>query len=197
MDSRIQIRIHTKMSWIRNTLVREWERRMEDARAVGCEYSDTVLAHKLLAGARLHQATRALIGQCRKNIKTQSWHISFWRGPGSIRQHTLSLVNAGKYSDTVLAHKLLAGARLHQATHAFTPTKRQVSKRQVLKLKTSGFITSETSGLQNGRSSKLSDAKTSGFRTDTELAHNQSISAQGGDVRHQCWHTSFGRVRLH
>jgi hypothetical protein len=48
------------------TLVREWERRMEDARAVGCEYSDTVLAHKLLAGARLHQATHALIGQCRK-----------------------------------------------------------------------------------------------------------------------------------
>jgi hypothetical protein len=82
------------------------------------KYLDTVLAHKLLAGARLHQATHALIGQCRKNIWTQCWHISFWRVPGSIRQHTLSLVNAGKYSDTVLAHKLLAGARLHQATHA-------------------------------------------------------------------------------
>jgi len=53
-----------------------------------------------------------------ENIQTQCWHISFWQGPGFIRQHTLSLVNAGKYSDTVLAHKLLAGARLHQATHA-------------------------------------------------------------------------------
>jgi hypothetical protein len=50
------------------TLVREWERRMEDARAVGCEYSDTVLAHKLLAGARLHQATHALIGLCAGGI---------------------------------------------------------------------------------------------------------------------------------
>jgi hypothetical protein len=27
------------------------------------------------------------------SIQTQSWHISFWQGPGSIRQHTLSLVH--------------------------------------------------------------------------------------------------------
>jgi hypothetical protein len=53
------------------------------------------------------------------SILTQCWRISFWRGPGSIRQHTLSLVSVlGVYKDTVLAHKLLAGARLHQATHA-------------------------------------------------------------------------------
>ncbi len=57
------------------------------------------LAHELLAGARLHQATHALIGLC-----------------------------AGGYKDTVLAHKLLARGRLHKATHALigTPTKRRV-----------------------------------------------------------------------
>ncbi len=36
--------------------IREWEARLAAALAAGCEYSDTVLAHKLLAGARLHQA---------------------------------------------------------------------------------------------------------------------------------------------
>jgi hypothetical protein len=81
-------------------------------------YKDTVLAHKLLAGARLHQATHALIGLFAVVYKDTVLAHKLLAGAGSIRQHTLSLVNAGKYSDTMLAHKLLAGARLHQATHA-------------------------------------------------------------------------------
>jgi hypothetical protein len=36
--------------------IRGWEARLEAATAAGCDYSDTLLAHRLLAGARLHQA---------------------------------------------------------------------------------------------------------------------------------------------
>jgi hypothetical protein len=36
-----------------------------------------------------------------------------------------------------------------------------------------------------------------GKYSDTELAQNQSINALGGDLRTQCRHTSFRRVRLH
>ena len=36
--------------------IRGWEGRLAAALAAGCEYSDTLLAHKLLFGARLHQA---------------------------------------------------------------------------------------------------------------------------------------------
>ncbi len=57
------------------------------------KYSDTVLAHKLVAGPRFHQATHNLLGQCGGDIQTLFWHISLWQGPGSIRQHMLSLYN--------------------------------------------------------------------------------------------------------
>jgi hypothetical protein len=44
------------------------------------EYSDNALAH--------NQSINALVG----DIRTQCWHIRFCPGPGSIRQHMLSLI---------------------------------------------------------------------------------------------------------
>jgi hypothetical protein len=87
--------------------------------------------HTSFGRARLHQAAHALTGRCRKNIWTLSWHISFWLGPGSFRQHTLSLVDAGE----IFGHCA--------CTLAF----------------------------ERGRAS-----------SGAEQAHNQSISALGGDT---------------
>ncbi len=84
-------------------------------------YKDTVQAHKLLAGARLHQAIHALIGFCVRWIQGHSAGTEAFGGGQAPSGNTCShwSLRWGIYRDTVLAHKLLAGANgLHQATHA-------------------------------------------------------------------------------